>query len=293
MSVEITTAMVEQFKANFEMLSQQKGSRLRNAVRLEEIKGEFKYIDQIGEATAQKKTSRHQDTPLSTTPHRRRQLTPVDYIWADLIDDEDKIRTLGDPTNDYLTAGVNAMGRAIDDEIIEAATGTAYTGRRGATAIALPSTQKVAVDLGGASIGLTIAKLIAAKGLLWKGDVDEDEELFICVAGKQLEDLLNDSTVTSIEYNSVKALVNGKIDTFMGFKFIRSQRLTLNATTDVRTCFAWAKSGIALGIGADIHTEISKRSDKNYATQTWAAMTVASTRMEEVKVVEISCDESP
>lgn len=287
MSQEITTAMVEQYKANVDMLSQQKGSRLRNAVRNETVVGENAYFEQIAATTAQLKTTRHMDTPQTDTPHARRRVSIADYVWADFVDKEDLIRTLIDPTSPYAVNAVNAFGRSIDDVIIAAARGTAYTGKAGGTATSLPSGQKIAEN----NEGLTVGKLITAKGLFWSNDVDEDEELFICVRGKQLEDLLATTQVTNADYNTVKALVKGEVDQFMGFTFIRSQRISVAA--DIAMCFAWAKSGIALGLGTDIHTKISERADKNYLTQVWCGMTIGATRMEEEKVVEIGCDETP
>ena len=58
------------------------------------------------------------------TPHSRRMVTMADYEYADLIDDQDKIRLLVDPTSTYARAAASAMGRAIDDVIIAAAIGT-------------------------------------------------------------------------------------------------------------------------------------------------------------------------
>jgi len=288
MSSEITTAMVEQYKSNVTLLSQQKGSRLRSSVRSETVAGENTYFEQIGEVAAQKKTSRHMDTPQSDTPHTRRKISSEDYIWADFVDKEDLIRTMIDPTSSYALSAVNAFGRSIDDAIIAAASGTAYTGKTGGTAVALPDSQKIAE----ANTGLTIAKLVSAKGIFWTNDIDEDIPLHICVASKQLQDLLNNTTVTSVDYNSIKALVKGEINEFMGFTFHRSQRLDIDSS-DIRTCIAWAQDGILLGVGADVHTKITERADKNYLTQVWCGMTIGATRMEEKKVVEIGCDETP
>jgi len=288
MSDQITTAMVEQYRANVQLLSQQKGSRLRNAVRVETVVGKNAFFEQIGAVVAQKKTTRHMDTPQTDTPHKRRRISLEDYVWADYVDKEDLIRTLINPTSPYALNAVNAFGRAIDDAIIAAATGTAYTGVAGGTATTLPSAQKVAEG----NTGLTIAKLLSAKKIFWDNDVDDDIPKYICVSSKQLTDLLNTTEVKSADYNTVKALAKGEINSFMGFNFIRSQRLTVDAS-DIRTCFAWAQDGILLGLGADIHTRISERADKNYLTQVWCGMTIGATRMEEEKVVEIGCDETP
>ena len=82
MSTQITTAFVQQFSANVQMLSQQKGSLLRRAVREESVTGEKAFFDQVGSAVAQKKTSRHGDTPLAETPHSRRMVTMDHWEYA-------------------------------------------------------------------------------------------------------------------------------------------------------------------------------------------------------------------
>lgn len=287
MSQQITTAMVEQYKANVQLLSQQKGSRLRNSVRVETVVGKNAFFEQIGATAAQKKTTRHMDTPQTDTLHARRRVSPEDYVWADFVDKEDLVRTLINPTSPYAINAVNAFGRSIDDAIIAAASGLAYTGVAGGTGTILPGTQKIAEG----NTGMTVAKLLATKKIFWDNDVDEDIELHICCSSQQFVDLLGEEELTSADYNTIKALVKGEIDTFMGFTFHRSQRLTV--ATDIRVCFAWAKDGLLLGLGKDIHTRISERGDKNYLTQVWCGMTIGATRMEEVKVVEISCDETP
>ena len=99
MSSQITTAFVQQYSNNVQMLSQQKGSLLRNAVDAETIVGKNAFFEQVGQATAQKRVSRHSDTPQIDTPHQRRRCSLVDYEYADLIDKQDQVRTLIDPTS--------------------------------------------------------------------------------------------------------------------------------------------------------------------------------------------------
>ena len=143
MSSQITTAFVEQYSNNVQMLSQQKGSLLRGTVDVESIVGNNAFFDQVGVATAQKRTSRHADTPQLDTPHSRRRVSLVDYEYADLIDNQDKVRTLIDPTSSYAMAAAYALGRAMDDEVISAISGTAFTGQTGSTSTALPGGQKI------------------------------------------------------------------------------------------------------------------------------------------------------
>ncbi|MCB2012421.1 MAG: hypothetical protein KDF64_17850, partial [Geminicoccaceae bacterium] len=64
-----------------------------------------KAVEQVGPVTARKRTTRHADTPLISTPADARWVFPVDYEWGDLIDDEDKLRTLIDPQSPYAQNG--------------------------------------------------------------------------------------------------------------------------------------------------------------------------------------------
>jgi len=285
MSTQVTTAFVQQYSANVQMLSQQMGSRLRDAVRVENVVGKNAFFDQVGAATAQLRTTRHADTPQIDTPHARRRVSLADYEYADLIDDQDKVRMLIDPTSAYAMAAAAAMGRAMDDVIISAATGTAYTGETGSTATALPAGQQIAA--GGAD--MTVAKLREAKKILDLSDVDPSIPRYIAVGPNQIESLLGDTNVTSSDFNTVKALVQGEVNQFMGFNFIMTNRLAISGST--RSCFAWAEDGIAIGVGKDVNARIDERADKGYATQVYYCMSIGATRMEENKVVQIDCDE--
>lgn len=287
MSVQITTAFVEQYKSNVFHLAQQKGSRLRDAVRTETVTGKSHFFERIGDTAALKRTSRHSDTPRVDTPHSRRKVTMDDYDWADLIDQEDKVRMLISPQSEYAMSGAWAMGRAMDDAIISAASGNAFGGVSGGTTVALPSAQKIVH----ASAGLTLTKLISAKEVLDAADTDPDEPRYMVVSAKQLSDLLGSTTITSADFNSVKALVQGELDTFLGFNFIRSERLETDSNSD-RLVLGFCQSAIGLALGRDIETRISERADKNYATQVFLSMTIGATRVEDEKVVQIACQES-
>jgi len=286
MSTQITTAFVNQFSSNVQMLSQQMGSLLRTAVDSESVNGEKAFFDQVGAASAVLRTSRHADTPLVETPHSRRMVTMSDYEYADLIDDQDKVRLLVDPTSTYSRAAAAAMGRAMDDVIITAALGTANTGKDGSTSTALPSGQKIAHG----SAGLTIAKLVSAKELLDAASVDPSIPRYIVVSPKQISDLLNNTTVTSSDFNTVKALAQGEINSFVGFQFIVSNRLNTDSNSD-RQVIAFASDGIKLAVGKEPAARIDERADKSYSTQVYYCQTIGATRMEEEKVVEIACSE--
>ena len=211
----------------------------------------------------------------------------VDYEYADLIDNQDKIRTLIDPTSSYAMAAAYALGRAQDDEIIAAASGTAFTGETGSTSTALPAGQQITES---GTDGLTIAKLRNAKEIMDSASVDPSIPRYIVVGPKQISDLLGTTQVTSSDFNTVKALANGEINSFLGFNFITSNRLSIASSK--RLCLAFAMDGIKLALGQDIMTRIDERSDKGYATQVYVCMTMGATRMEEEKVVTVEAHEA-
>ena len=277
MSTQITTAMVEQYRSNVLMLSQQKGSKLRGTVRTEMVTGKNAFFERIGSVDMVDATSRHDDTPQIDTPHTRRRVSLTTSRWADLIDNADRVRTLIDPQSPYAMNAAWAAGRKMDSVLVTAMFGNAYGGVAGATTVALPSAQKVAA----ASTGLTIAKLIAAKEILLEADVDM-ENVYCIIEPAGLTDLLGTTQITSVDYNTVKALVAGAIDTFMGFKFIVTNQMT------ALKAGVYAKNAMALAIGAEPRIRISERDDKNYSTQVFVEMDIGATRVEDEGVVEIS-----
>ena len=291
MSVNVTTAFVEQYSANVQHLVQQDGSKLRGAVRQEAVTGKNAFFEQIGATAARRRPSRHADTPRMDTPHSRRRVSLEDFDWADLIDNEDKVRMLIDPTSQYARAAAMAMGRAMDETLIDAALGTAYTGVSGSTSVA----GQTAIAAGAAGMNLT--KLLSAKETMDGDDVPEEGRCIVCTAD-QVTDLLNTTEIKSSDYNTVKALARGDLDTFLGFKFIPVNGKRIDGTKLVpvdgssdRRCFAFQMDGLLLGVGQDMSTKISERADKNYATQVFCSMAIGGTRMEEARVLENLCTE--
>jgi hypothetical protein len=283
MSFNVTTHFVQQYTTNVQLLLQQKGSKLREAVTIGSYNGKAaKAVEQVGAVTAQKRTIRHGDTPLISTPADARWVFPTDYEWADLIDDQDKLRMLIDPTSSYATNGAYALGRAMDDEIITSFFGDSKTGENGSTTTSFPAGQQVAVGVGAAgATGLNIAKLRAAKKILLANEVDVDnEQLFAVITAEQHDDLLNEAQAVSLDYNTRPVLVDGRITAFMGFNFIHCERLDVDGSS-YRRVPVFAKSGVHLGMWNDINTMISERADKGYATQVYVKGTFGATRTEE------------
>ena len=288
MSNEILDWSVIDYKSTVEHLLQQRGSKFRGAVMEDSYHGKSgAAVNQLGAVTAQAKTTRHADTPLIETPQDKRWVYPTDYEWADLIDDQDKLRIIADPTSPYAINGAMALGRAMDDLIVTAATGTSKTGEDGTTSTSFPAGQTAGTTSG----GLTVAKLREAMQLLIAAEVDVDNEpLFCAIGAQQHDDLLGQTQAISLDFTTRPVLVDGRIKAFMGFNFIVSQRLALSGTD--RTVVCWAKTGLHLGLWNDINVQISDRADKSYSTQVYCKGTFGATRVEEKKVVAITCSEA-
>lgn len=293
MSLSITNAFVEQYRNNVTMLTQQRGSKLRDFVTVNNgVVGKTVFTEQIGATEAKKRISRHGDSPLVDTPHKRRLYTMADYEWGDLIDKADRVRMLIDPTSTYAQSAAFAMGRVMDDVVIDALSGAASIEDAGSqTTVSLSQTiAKTFSDVNSNDDVLNVAKLREAQQLFHTASVPEDEEKFIVVSPKGIQQLLGAKEVTSSDFNTVKALVNGEIDTFMGFRFIVSNRLPVSGTD--RDAFAFTRSAIELGIGQDVMARIEERADKAFSTYVYYCMTLGATRLEEEKVVKITYDEN-
>jgi hypothetical protein len=283
-----------QFDSNWKHLVQQKNSKLKEYVTLDSIEGKEKSYNQLDATSMTQITDRSRDTRISDQAMAKRWIRPLNYDCAKLVDEFDE-QFLGEvvlPTSPIIQSHGAAYARTCDKIIIDALGGTAFTGATGTTATVLPAGQKIAanyVESGAvANSGLTIAKLRAAKFLFDSNEVDEEEERIIVVSAKQLQDLLRDDKITSADYNTVRALVDGNLNTFMGFKFRRSQQLPL--ATDIRSCFAYVKSGVILA-ERGLKTHMDVRADLSHSLQIRSVASLAAVRMEEKKVVEIACDE--
>ncbi len=316
MSQQITTAMVDMFSANVFHLAQQKGSRLRQYARKESQNAESAFYDRIGARTTRRKEGRHSDVQYDDTPHSRRMVTMEDFYSADLVDKSDKLRTIMNPENEYAKAIGMALGRRIDEIFIEGALGAAYGGKKGTQVVNLPDSQKVVAFKSGETTGslLNIPTLRAVRKKFKQAEVIMDgEKLVFVYAAQQADDLLGNTEVTSADYNSVKALVNGEADTFIGFKFEHTELLpftdadivyqsatgVIDAGGDAtvtagegRRCFAFVpNSAILCATGEEVMGRIDEIKTKHYSNQVYGSLTMGSTRMEEVQVVEVICKE--
>jgi hypothetical protein len=287
------------FGDNWEHLVQQSESRLEGKCQRVTVKGKERTFSQMGKSKMRLITTRNGKTVPSDTPMAKRWLRPKGYDEVTYIDEFDHV-ALGElptPQSEHVVNHAMAAKRTMDEVLIAALEGTSYIGEDGTTAVDLGSGQMVAVNYvqSGSAVnsGLTLAKLAKAKYILDKNEVEAEGRYFVHSA-KQLNDLLvNVIEIKSHDYNAVKSLVDGVVNKFMGFEFVMTELLTLVTATDVRTCIAYQKMGVALGIGEEKSVKISIRDDLNETIQVRTKMLIGATRKEEERVVLVYCDESP
>ena len=161
-----------------------------------------------------------------------------DYFQSDLVDKEDRLRIIMNPNSEYTQSFSMSLGRALDDVTIAAGLGNAQAGKEGDQVVPFPNSQRIAAinqeDTVPSAVGTTL-NVETLRKIKRKFDEDEvgDDQRFLAIPASQIEALLGRTQVTSADFASVKALVNGDVNSFMGFRFIRTERLpvTASATT--------------------------------------------------------------
>jgi hypothetical protein len=263
------------YSRNIMQLAQQGASKLLGCVyQKPSITGKTFFQDQIDAWSMASKGGRNVQTPNNDPLLARRMATMSDYHDARLLDKTDELKCLSDPRSAYTIAAAKAIGRQIDDVIIAALTGTAYYGETGASSITCSNIKIVTAS------GLTLADVIAIKTVFDNASVDEEDRYFVATPATILS-LMNVSAATS----SVKALVRGEIDSWMGFKWIMSPRV--DDVTTTQCGIAFQKTGICLGMAQEPVVRTDERTDLSYSWQIYYMLSLAAVRLEENKVVKV------
>jgi len=282
----IDTILQNTYSSNIMLVSQQLLANLEKAVYIKpDCKGEMAFQEQLASSEALEKTGRNQDVVNEDPSYNRRKITPRYFYKAPLVDSMDKVYMVKDPTSEIVQSNGGALARAKDTVIANALFATAYGGKEGTTTYALATANKVAVG----STGLTVTKLRAAAQILNENEVPKSDR-FIACASQGVTDLLSADEITSVDFNTVKALVDGTVNQFMGFSFVQSEKMPISSTT--RKAAAFHKTGLCLGVWLDLKTSIDILPGKHFSAQIYAGQSYGATRLEEAKVVEISCYEA-
>ena len=287
-------SFVQQYGSTVQMMAQQVASKLSGTVRTETTNAERFYFDLYGEnGDMAQVTNRFEDINPADTLFERRAVDLLDYDFSQFVDSFDKLKMLIDPTSSIVQAQAAQMNRKKDDIIIAALFADMKTGKTGAGTSALPAGQVVGINswaygTGSGNANLTISKLIEAMTILDNNDVDMNDR-YLLIDPVNHAKLLATAEATSSDFVTSRSLETGEVDGLCNFKFIKSTRLPVDGS-GFRRCVAWQKTGMGLALAQDAKFDISQRKDKRgMPYQAYMSLSMAATRLENDKVVEIKC----
>lgn len=249
MAVGISNAFVQMFDAEVKQ-AYQANRALAGLVReRSNVEGNQVKFPKIGKGTATVRVPQTDVTPLNVT-YSQVTATMSDYIAAEYSDIFNQQKVNFDERRELVTVVGSAIGRRMDQLVIDAL-----------NAASSPST--VGTDIGGVGSNMNLAKLLAAKKALDTKNVPSEGRV-ILIHANGLSSLLDETELTSSDFASVKALVQGEIDTFLGFRFVTlgdrdEGGLPLPST---RTCFAFHRDAVGMGIGMNQRSEINYVAEK-------------------------------
>lgn len=277
MAVGISSAFVQLFDAEVKQAYQSSRALAGLTRERTNVEGNQVKFPKIGKGTATVRVPQTDVTPLNVT-YSQVTATMSDYIAAEYSDIFSQQKVNFDERRELVQVVGNAIGRRMDQLVIDALNASA-------------TTLTVATTVGGAGTNMNIEKLIEAKKLLDANNVPSEGRCMI-IHANNLAGMLGETEITSADFATVKALVSGEVDTFMGFKFItlgdRDEGGLPKPST--RTCFAFHKDAMGMGIGMNQKSEINYVPEKTsfLVSSMFSAGAVA---IDDEGIVKISCTE--
>lgn len=282
----LTAAYVQGFERIVRHLAQQGISRVRPFVTERASNAEKHNWERLASIAAVQKTSARAATPEADGVWSRRVSIAQTWHAGDSFEHEDVAQVLVDPNSAIANNIAMAMKRAVDDEIIAAATGAAMQGT-GST-VAFPAGQLLSYP----TVPFSFDMVTEVTEKFLKNNIDPSEPKVFVIGPTQMRKLLQLSEATSDDYVNAKVLSQkGYVESWMGYTWVVSTRLLKPVTTDI-SCLAFTKRAIGLHVAKDIWTRIAERPDISFAWQVYAAYTMGAVRTEDEHIVHVNCLDS-
>jgi hypothetical protein len=281
MAISLSNAFVTLFDAEVKQAYQGK-AMLVGAVRARRgVEGSTVKFPKVGRGVATPRIAQTDVTPLNVG-FSQVTLNLQDWNAAEYSDIFSQAKVNFDERQELVQVVASAMGRRQDQLILDALNGSS-------------TTLTVANTIGAqAAANMNVGKLREAKRLLDKGNVPADGR-HIIIHANSLSALLSETAVTSSDFNTVKALVQGDINTFLGFTFhVMGDRaeggLPIDGSSD-RTCYAFHAQAIGYGEGIGMRTEINYIAEKTswLVNEVFSAGAIA---IDDEGIVKITCREA-
>jgi hypothetical protein len=273
-------------------LAQQMEQKTRGAYRVREgVVGKTTPFQRIA-TTSMAAVARDSDTVYANPAQSKRRAVMLDRAVAVLVDEFDEIKTLCNLESEHAQIMVYARNREMDTICLAAAIGSATSvdeALETTSAVVLPAGQ-IIVDGG---TGLTVAKVVSTAEIMNSQDVPTDDRYFFYSA-QTMSDLLNNTVVTSSDYNTIQTLARGGFpfdQSWMGFRW-RMVATLLPKTGNIRQCIAWQRNAVGVGVGLVKDVEVTQAPHKWNNTQVVLKLSMGAVRIDDAGVVRVDIDES-
>ena len=277
MAQSLTNAFVTLFDEEVKQAYQGE-ALLRGTMRTRTgVQGSTVKFPKIGKGVATVRVPQTDVTPLNVT-YSQVTATMTDYIAAEYSDIFHQGKVNFDERRELVQVVSKSIARRMDQLCIDAL-----------NAAASPST--VATSVGGAASNMNIEKLRAAAKALNDNNVPR-EGRHLLIHSSQLDALLGETEVSSADFATVKALVRGEVDSFMGFQIHtmgdRDEGGIPKPST--RTCFAWHQDSMGYA------ESMSQKSEVNYIPEKTSFLvssmfSAGAVAIDDEGIVKSSCTE--
>jgi hypothetical protein len=285
MGASVSNVYVNTYESTVRHLAQQGISRLRRYVAERSVQSEGHNWERLGTQEAVQKTTALAATPEQDYPWSRRKSIPVTYHTGDTVEQEDVVQTLVDPNSNIAMAQAKAMKRAIDDEIIAAATGDSRDGA--GNAVTFP----VAQNIGDGTLAINYDIVTETTEKFMQNDIDPDEPKVYVISPEQARKLLQLTEATSGDYNAVRPLTSqGYIESWMGYSWIVSTRLPDASVAQDGSevyCFAMTQRAIGLQMNRDITAKVAEDPTTSFVWRIYCFATYGAIRVEDEQLVRV------
>lgn len=297
-------AYVTTFERNVRFLAQQKGSKLRQFVQTRGETSKSHNWDRVGQLSAVPKAGRGVATPVSGTPWSRRADSQATKHAGDLVEPEDPVQMFSDPLSAITHALGMALGRAMDDIIIAAATGnaqdgngntiafngggTVITGNGGLAAQFNGGTQAGNQIVGDGTSAITLDLIALVNQAFMQNDIEPEQPKVFVVGPVQVRQIAELDKATSTFFVNAKALAaSGMVRDWMGYTWIFSNRLTVPAVGQL-SCLAFSEMALGLHTTKDVWTQLAQDPSVSYAWRPYGAFTAGAVRIEDEHIVALN-----
>lgn len=243
MSASLSAAAQQLFDSEVKHAFQTSGQLRGTVTTRNDVTADVYKFRKMGKGLANQKATSADVTAMGVS-HSLISCTLNNWNAPEYTDIFDAKEVNFDEKTELQTTIAGALGRRMDQIILDS-----MDAATAGTSIAASGTS---------TVGLTLDNLIEAGTSLTDKGVPSGGR-HIAISSEGLRDLLGDSNITSADYNNVKALVTGDINTFMGFTFhvIESRSEGgLDLVSSVREGFAWHESAVGLAVGMDVSAKV-------------------------------------